>query len=79
MHWFYKHNTIFPREKKKIMRKKRHISRRNDDDDDDNDDDDEFDRLSVNGRIQQERNVKHFTLQQQGSSRLDLESEHHIS
>jgi hypothetical protein len=27
----------------------------------------------VNGRIQQERNVKHFTLQQQGSSRLDLD------
>ena len=28
---------------------------------------------SLNGRIQQERNVKHFTLQQQSSSRLDLE------
>lgn len=28
--------------------------------------------LSVNGRVQQERNVKHFTFQQQGSSRLDL-------
>ena len=33
----------------------------------------EDERLSVDGRIQKERNVKHFAFQQQRSSRLDLQ------